>query len=227
MNRRILSAGFAFLVLAVAAAGFVPWRVTGWVQRWLEAHPRPLLLSVDQARWIPWKHLELDHIRIRTPGGGKLHLVRAEVSLRLKALAQGKVSTEWNFGEIRMDPGSWKIRQALATEMLSAMPVTTQGSARLNWPPREVELERLWLTGPVLHLQGAASFPSREEIHLQMQGSLSRSILVAMQLLSPSDGGEPWQPFHLELNGLVRAPSIRFESNFRSFIFDHPVERKP
>ena len=216
MSRRVLAAGLAVVLIAVVTAGFIPWRVTGWVQRWLDARPRPLGFSVDQARWVPWKHLELNDVRVQAPGGGKLHLARAEVYLRLKDLVRGKVSTEWILGEIRMDPGSWKIRPMLAAEMLSAMPVATQGSVRLNGSSQRMELERLWLTGPVLQLQGAASFPSQEEMHLHLQGALSRSILVAMQVLSPRDVAEPWQPFRLQLDGPTRSPRIQFE-----------MERKP
>lgn len=214
---------------AVGVVGFVPWRVTGWVQRFLNGSPRRAgwLFSVEQARWTPWSHLELDHLRIQTPGGGKLHLVKAEGMLHPSALLRGSVRTEWNLGEIRMDPGSWKIRAALAQEILSVTPVTTNGSVLLCLGQREIELEDFSLTGPVLWVKGQALFRTRENIHLHLKGGLSRTMLEAMQFVSRRTESGAWEPFELQLDGRMNSPRIRFDSNFRSFILDQPIERKP
>lgn len=213
----------------MGAVGFVPWRVTGCVQKLLDGSPRKAgwLFSLEQARWTPWSHLELSHLQVWIPGGGKLHLEKAKVFLRPASLLRGRVSTEWDLGEIRMDPGSWRIRSAQAQEILSAIPVTTQGSAILHLHPREIQFERFSLAGPMLRMNGQASFRSRGEGHLHLRGDLSRTILEAMQVMSEDHGMALWQPFELEIDGGMNAPRIRFDSSFGVFVLNRSAERKP
>lgn len=229
MSRRSLGGLSAAVLAAVLAAGFIPWRVTGCVQKLLDGSPRKAgwLFSLEQARWIPWRHLELSHLQVRIPGGGTLHLEKAKVFLRPASLLRGRVSTEWDLGEIRMDPGSWRIRSTRAQEILSTIPVTTQGSAVLHVHPQEIQFERFSLAGPVLQMNGQASFRNRDEGHLHLRGDLSRTILEAMQGVSEDKGMAPWQPFELEMDGSMNAPRIRFDSSFGSFVLNRPVEKKP
>lgn len=215
--------GFWVLVLAGGiAAGFIPWRVTGLVRRFLNGAPQSAGWSfqVDQARWTPWRSLQLDQVQIQTPGNGRLRVVEAKVFLRLRPLLHRRFRTEWVLGEIRIDPVSWMIRRGLAQEILSVMPVTQTGFGTLEVGPQEVRIDPFSLSGPVLQLGGQAVFGVRREIHLQLEGDLSRTILEAMQVLSSRNHPEPWQPFKLQLDGRIDAPRIQFESNFHSFVLD-------
>ncbi|MBI3312244.1 MAG: hypothetical protein HYZ88_01800 [Candidatus Omnitrophica bacterium] len=227
MKRRRIVIGF-LAGIGVCAAGFVPWRVTEAVQSFLNG-PRMAgwSFSVGQAFWAPWKSLKMRDVMVQTPGGGKLHLVKAEFFLKPRSLFKGSFSTEWVLGEIRMDPVSWNIRSALAQEILSASPVTTGGSGILELRREEIRIERFLLTGSVLQMSGNLAVGARRQIQLHLQGDLSREILEAMQLLSSREPSEPWQPFELRLEGRIDSPRIQFESNFRSFILDQRLERNP
>jgi len=151
----------------VAAAGFVPWRVTvpvdwsGWQ------------IIQGEARWIPWSRLELSNLEVRTQGGGRLRLERVEVRPRLWTLAGGRWVTRWRFGEVRVDPDSWGIRQQPAREILSAGPAADGGSAVVQIRRDRWILEQLALHGPLLRLDAKGWLArERQEGALMLKGEL-------------------------------------------------------
>lgn len=145
-RNRTLRLALVLGTAVVAVAGFVPWRVrvpvdwNGWK------------IIQGEARWIPLSRLELSNLEVRTQGGGRLRLARVEVRPRLWTLAGGRWVTWWRFGEVRVDPDSWGIRQQPAREILAAGPAANGGSAVLEIRRDRWILEQLALHGPLLRL---------------------------------------------------------------------------
>ena len=96
------------LVMAVAFVGLVAWPVTGPVNWFLGRVERSVgwNLSVAQARWIPWKDLELTDLIMKAPSGGKVHLVGVRIRPYFSSVLSGGLSTRWTMDGMRVDPGS-------------------------------------------------------------------------------------------------------------------------
>ena len=216
-------------VLGLVGLGFLSWEVTPWVQRIFQDSlgRQGWVCTVGRAQWVPWSGLDLSDLRIQSPRGGRVHLVRAHVSPRISSLWEGGWVTEWDLGEIRIDPVSWRIRRPLAREILSAGPVTTGGFALLRWKPQELFLEQLTLQGPLLRFQADGWVRASRQVHGVLKGSVLRLVLEAMDLLAPQEGVSVWELFEMDLDGTWPAPALRFKSNFFTLSMNQPTERKP
>lgn len=226
-----LWAGIALAALAAAAVlGFFSWEVTRPVQRFLRDSSwgrQGWFCTVERARWTPWNDLELSGVRLQTPAGGKVTVERVFVTPRLFSLRKGRLVTDWDLEEIRMDPGSWGIRKPLAQELLSAGPVAARGFARLSWRPNELLLEQFSLEGSLLRVQAEGWLKPQRQAHLILKGSLSRPVLEGMKLLPPVEGAPSWEPFDLALDGGLQAPALRFQSRFLTLMLNQPLEKNP
>lgn len=200
------------------AAGFFSWPAENLFQKFAQRVELKTSwhLEVRQARWIPWRHLELQDLKLETPRGGRLHIVHVQGRPSLGSLFQGVLATHWEIGQIRMDPGSFRIRKPLAQELLSSGPVTDRGKAVLEVARGGVALSSLILTGPFLRLH-ARGWAGAEAIHLEVEGQLAQQILEGMDLLK-SDRSDPlaWEPFQIRLNGKLPVPQFSFLSDFFS-----------
>jgi hypothetical protein len=207
------------LITTVIGFGFYPWPLTGFFARLLEAAESRSgwRLSIAQARWIPWKGLEFDDLRLETPGGGRLHLTSARIHPGLGSLLKGNLVTHGRLGDIRIDPGSWGIHRPLAQELLSTSPVTTQGSVVLRWESDRWRITDLSLDGPFLQLQARGWLNRQRQTDLSLQGALDRTLLVGMNLLKANEAvrsAGPWEPFQMSLTGILERPEISFTSGF-------------
>lgn len=226
-----LWAGIALAALAATAVlGFFSWEVTRPVQRFLRDSSwgrQGWFCTVERARWTPWNDLELSGVRLQTPAGGKVTVDRVFVTPRLFSLRKGRLVTDWDLEEIRMDPVSWGIRKPLAQELLSAGPVAARGFARLSWRPNELLLERFSLEGSLLRVQAEGWLKPQRQAHLILKGSLSRPVLEEMKLLPTVEGAPSWEPFDLALDGGLQAPALRFQSRFLTLMLNQPLEKNP
>lgn len=208
-----------FLILGVTAAGFFPWPVEGLVSRFagdLQAKTGWQMV-VGQARWVPWFYLELQDLRLKTPQGGHLHLVKVQVQPRFRTLWRGALETQWEMGEIYIDPGSFWIQRPLAQELLSAGPVTEAGRAFLKVSSKGLTLRDLVLTGSLLRLSARGSIRRSSWADLKMEGQLAGRLLEGMNL-HKTDGSdlETWEPFRIHLEGRLKNPNFSFASSFLS-----------
>lgn len=206
-------------VLAIGSAGFFSWSVKGLVRNFV----RPLeaktgwQMGVNEARWIPWLYLELKDLQLTTAQGGHLHLVKVRITPQWRSLCRGVLATQWEIGEIRMDPASFRIRRPWAQELLSAGPVTSEGLAFLEVAPKALVLKNLVLRGVLLRLHAQGVFHPDSTGQLDVQGELAEQILEGMNL-APTDRAQahPWEPFRIHLEGKLRSPQFSFASNFLS-----------
>jgi hypothetical protein len=208
---------------AVAAAGFVPWRVTAhaeWLCRRLGPPVAGLKVTPGEARWIPWSGLELSNLEVETRGGGRLRFEEVEVRPRLWMLARGQWVTLWRFGEVRVDPDSWGIRQQPASEILSAGPAVAGGLALVRIERDRWIVKQMSLRGPLLWLKAEGWFAQRGEGELVLRGELLGRLL-------PGEGFGLWEPFDLQVRGRGPTPEIRFTSNFFTFSMNPQPERRP
>lgn len=211
------------LAAAVGAAGFFPLDVTAhmdWLRRRLGPPAAGWQVTQGEARWIPWSRLELSRLEVRAQGGGLLRVERLEVRPRLWTLALGGWETAWRFGEIRIEPDSWGIRQQPAREILSAQAAVAGGSAVVRARRDRWTLERLTLRGPLLRLSASGWLAGdRREGELALKGELWGDLL---------QGGESrlWEPFELQARGAPAAPEIRFVSSFFTLDMRPQPERR-
>ncbi len=213
-NKKLRSA-LVWGTAAVVAAGFVPWRVTVPPADW-----RGWQVASGEARWTPWSRLKWSNLEVRTPVGGRLRLNEVEVRPRLWTLALGRWEMVWRFGEVRVDPDSWGIRQQPAREILSTGQAADGGSAVVQIRPGRWTLRRLELEGPFLRLNATGWLSQgRGEAELALKGELRSRLL---------QGGEfrPWEPFELQVHGALPAPAIRFTSSFFTFSVSPQTERR-
>lgn len=223
--RVVRSIGWVGLLLAAGVgAGFFSWPVTQPLQRLCGRLSTEVgwRLSLEEARWIPLRHLEVRDLRLSVPQGGRMHLVRAWISPRWESLLQGSLSTLWDLGEIRLDPGSWGIRRPGAQALISSVPVTTSGEALLKIGPERIAVERLSLEGPLLRLHVEGWLSKELWTHLSFQGWLARQVLEEMKLVQAvgeRQEANPWEPFQMQLEGALSQPGIQFTSGFASFSF--------
>ncbi len=160
---------------AVIVAGFLPWNVTAhaeWLFRRLGPPVEGLKITPGEVLWIPWSGLELSHLEVETRGGGRLHFEEVEVRPRLWMLARGEWMTLWRFGEIRVDPGSWGIRQQPAREILSAGPAVSGGLALVRIERDRWTVKQMSLRGPLLWLKAEGWFTQRGVGELSLRGEL-------------------------------------------------------
>lgn len=208
---------------AVIVAGFVPWRVTApmdWFCRRVEFPGEGWQVTSEEVRWIPWSRLKWSNLEMRTPVGGCLRLNEVEVRPRLWTLALGRWETIWRFGEVRVDPFSWGIRQQPAREILSAGPATGGGSAVVQIRPGRWTLRRLELEGPLIRLNARGWLSQgRGEAELDLKGELLGRLLQGAEF-------QPWEPFELRVYGALATPAIRFTSSFFTFSMNPQTERR-
>lgn len=216
-------AGFAFL-------GFVSWDVTvpiQWVCHRLGVNTNGLEVTVAQAKWIPWRRLELTDLKLHLPQSGRLHLVKVTLSSQPWTLIGGHLTTQWQLGAMRIDPGSWGIHRSLAQEILSSRPVTTDGFAILEYQFGKLILRQMTLHGPLLRLHAEGWFDGGRRANLALRGELLRTLLESMKLVkSDQENVEPWEPFELQVDGALARPQVQFRSSFFTFAMDPPVEEK-
>lgn len=229
LRRLALLSGAAVLLLFVL--GFFSWPVTGAV-RWAcdrLAGARAWEVSVERARWIPWRHLVLEDLRLLTPHGGRLHLEEVRVALRWGALLGGVCAADWRMGRLRMDPGSWGIRNPQAQQLLSAEPVAESGSAVLEMGPIHWKLESFDMAGPLLRLTGRGGYARAEGVGwLDLEGEVAGRILREMKMVDPQKAAvRPWEPFSLRAEGSPAQPRLAFASNFFSFSLGEPEASAP
>lgn len=205
---------------AVGLLGFVPYPATAPVE-WLCARrirDSGWLVSVAKARWTPWGWIDMEDVRLQTQKGAKLHVVRARVRSMPGSLFLGHFVTQWQIGEIRMDPASWGIRRPLAQEILSAGPVTTSGVATVRLEGRRISMDSLSLRGDLLRTQGQGFLDGQGRIHLLLTGQLARSLLIGMNLLRQDAAQDVRQgePFLFQAVGTWNRPELVFASAFHS-----------
>ncbi len=206
-------------LIFVFALGFLGWPVTRpaqWAAERLVGRSG-WQVSIAQARWTPWRSLELRDVKLQTPHGGRLHLVRVWIAQQAGPLPLGRWTTAWRLGEIRLDPTSWRIRKPAAQEVLSAEPVARSGTAVLEVRPAQVDLTGLSLQGRLLRLSGEGWMGRHHQAQLHLEGALSERVLRAMSLLKVSaDPPEPWKSFRLELQVAPEETLLSFVSDFFS-----------
>lgn len=174
-------------------------------------------LFIREAYWTPFRTLELKDLKLKTPQGGRLHLVGVSVDPEFRSLLKGRLITRWTIKEIRMDPGSWGIRKPLAQEILSAGPVVTDGVIVLQSEWGRLTLQSLLLRGPLLRLHAEGWLTESLLAHLDLDGDLDRRFLEEIKLMKPSKGPpEAWEPFRIRLHGMLARPKMSFVSNFFS-----------
>lgn len=215
--------GLLFGAVAVAAAGFVPWRLTAhaeWICRRLGPPVAGLKVTPAEIRWIPWSRLEFKGLRVETREGGRLHVEEVEVRTRLWMLARGEWVTLWRFGEIRVDPDSWGIRRQPAREILSAGPAVDGGPALVRIQRDRWSVKQMTLRGPLLWLKAEGWFAQRGEGELALRGELLGCLLQGEEF-------QPWEPFDLRVRGAWATPEIRFTSNFFTWVTGPQPERGP
>lgn len=230
-RRAFLSAGIGLACLGgILGLGFRPWGVTSPVQRILRriSGSAGWSFTVDRATWIPWKELKMIGLRIQTPSGGRLHLVEVKMAPQVVSLVRGELMTEWAVGEIRMDPGSWGIHRSIAQEILSSGPVSTEGTAQIQWKVWECRLDRFQLKGPVLRAKGQGWLRKGASGHLDVQGELSQGILqgMGMDLLPISPERPGWESFAFRLEGDLASPRLEFHSRFLDIAPRQPKENR-
>ena len=216
------------LPAVLLAGGFLEWDVTSQVNRLAgNALNGKLTVRVEQARWAPWDSLELKGISIQTNDGGRLFVERAEMRPYFKSFLKGKWGTRWTFGEIRIEPDSWGIRAPLAKEIFSATPVTTGGFALLDLERGRTTLNTLSLYGPLLRVETHGWLADRWEGELAMKGELPRQLLEALGLeeTQSQSSSKPWEPFDLQVRGVLAYPEIRFNSSFFTVAIGPQAER--
>ncbi len=208
--------------LLLFGLGWVAWPVTGPVNRVLNAFSRDLgcRLKIDRARWIPWRHLEMEEVQMETSGGGRLHWEQVRVKIQPASFLSGQLVLRGRLGKGRIDPGSWGLRKPAVQEMLSSGPVVERGDLDLQIGMEKILLRAFRLQGPVLRLQAEGWWEGRHLAHLTLEGSLARRLLEEMDLLEPQDPpGQTWEPFRMLLEGSLLRPKISFASSFYTFSF--------
>lgn len=239
----LLLAGLA----AAAVCAMVSWKVTGLVQGAVQsaAGASGWTVEVQEAQWAPWGKLELKDVRLATAQGGRLHIekirirpeslgggiqmARLVLAPQTFALLKGKLTTRWELGPIRVDPASWRIRQPLAQELLSAGPVTTGGLVGLTFQENEWRLEKITLGGPVLRLEAEGWLKREQQVYLLLRGDVTRNILEGLRVTRPVDNSaaREWEPFQLLVEGAWNHPRVRFTSGFFTFAMNQPSEGIP
>jgi hypothetical protein len=216
-----MPAGILLICLgAILGLGFCAWGVTSPVRNYLHrvSGPAGWSFTVDRAVWIPWKGLKMAGLRVQAPGGGRLYLVEVEMAPRIVSLIHGGLMTEWAAGEIRMDPVSWGISRSMAQEMLSSGPVSTGGTARIQWRVGECRLDQFQFKGPMLRAAGQGWLRKGQSGYLDVQGELSQGILQGMALLPES--------FAFRLEGNLASPRLEFHSRFLNIAPRQPKENR-
>ncbi len=221
MWRRWFRTGIgAGLACGLFSLGFVSWDVTGPV-RWMFGQALRdsgrWEVQIGEARWVPWRRLEVSEVRLTSPRGGRLHLVRLRLFPKPWAWARGYLAAQCEVGEIRMDPASWRVRRPLAQEILSAGPVTTDGFAILHYRLGHLSVQELSLHGPLLRAHLSGWFNGKREAHLSVRGEVLQALVEGMHLGKRDQLDPPtWEPFELELQGKLAQPLFRFNSSFFS-----------
>ncbi len=224
-SRKVWLLAFFGAVGMTAGLGFLAYPVTEPVQRWGQKliQNSGWTLSIGQAQWVPWRSLDLADLKLKTGGGGRLHVVRIHIVPQPFSLLRGYLATQWEVGEIRMDPGSWGIRKPLAQEILSSGPVSTSGTAHFSVHPNRIELERLALGGPLLSLHGEGRWLNGSRLHMafRFQGKLSRLVLKSLNLYNGFEEGDLWEPFQGRLESAMGRVCLSFDSNFFRYTTSH------
>ncbi len=229
MRPRFLVIGLLFLSLI--GLGLISWPVTHSVNGWLHRvfnEKSGWDLSIGEARWVPFRNVvELRDLKLKFPGGGRLHLVKLRITPDLLSILHGYLTTRWELEEGRIDPGSWGIHKPMAVELLSSGPVANEGAAILQISFDRVLFQTLTLSGSMLRLQLDGWLLGGDQAHLNLSGALPRKLLVGLDLLKPeAQTASLWEPFQMRLYGTLAHPDISFASNFFSLSLTSHGEQK-
>lgn len=168
-------------------------------------------------------------IRVRTAPDRGFLVDWANVRTRVGALALGRWSSLWEFGEIRVEPEPFMTRAPLAREMLSVMPLASTGAAELQIGHGKLELQGSALQGPLLRLRAQGWVDQKAgRADLNLEGEVARNLLQAMQLVEPAQAAEKeWEPFRFQAHGPLERLAIQFNSGFFTFSMNSQPERQP
>ncbi len=217
MKRRFVLISLLVL-LAIVGLGYISWPFNGpfrFVCGRLEKQTG-WKLSAQDARWVPWHELNLRNLKVQSPVGGRLQLVRLAVSPKAISLFKGMLQARLEFEDIRMEPGSWGIRIPAAQKTLSAGAVARNGYAVIEIKPGLMTLRPFAVRGSFVNLDAEGWLSGSRQTHLSMEGEFSRQILVEMNLMkSEEQPSSPlWEPFYLRVDGTLSRPVVSFSSNF-------------
>ena len=227
---RLFHPGWIVGLIGLFSLGFVSWDVTPpvrWACRRLGTAPEGWEVTVAQARWTPWRRFEVTDLKLRIPRSGRLHLVKVSFSSVPWTVVKGSLMTQWQFGEIRVDPESWGIRMPIAQEILSAGPVASDGSAVLECQFGRITLQQMILHGRFLRLRAEGYLAQGQRANLTLRGELLRTLLEGMALVeAKQEGVRPWEPFELQVQGVLNHPQLQFRSNFFTFAMNLQAEKQ-
>ncbi|PIQ82059.1 MAG: hypothetical protein COV76_05850 [Candidatus Omnitrophica bacterium CG11_big_fil_rev_8_21_14_0_20_64_10] len=227
--RRRWRLAFEIGLLLLLSLGFFPWPVTIPLNEGLRRlNHSAWQLSVGSAQWAPWRELKLRDLRIRSPQGGLIHVVRGTVQPQWGNLLWARMEFDCRAEDLRMDPGSWRIRKDLAKELLSAGPLFDAGRARVVMDSGGWLLEDGVLQGRLLHGRLRGEWSSSSRVGLWISGRVVRLLLYGLDLIRLEAGEDFYvsEPFSLRLVGEPPHLDLEFKSDFRSFSFTRSDRRK-
>ncbi len=182
--------------------GFVPWPVTvplnGILLQWSGASG--WYASVRKVRWTPFQSVRAAEVRLSSPRGSLLHLVGLSARLKGARFLVGRPTFLLTVSEIRLDPGSFGIRDRLALELLSTGPVVTQGRAELLGGWGGLILKDLMLEGPLLRVMAQGRLVPRQKMDWRMEGFLAGRLVESLRLVGEGNV-QPWEPFSVRWVG--------------------------
>lgn len=184
----------------LAGVGFIPWPVTRGANLLglYAAHLTGWNLSVEEMVWAPWRLLQVGECRLSSPQGARLHLVGLRVAPKASWILSGRAALQVRVSEIRLDPGSFGLRDRLALELLSAGPVVTQGSALLEWNFREgLVLRELSLEGPLVRARAQGRLAVSREMDWRVDGDLDGRLAAGLRWIGPTTV-QDWEPFSIQ-----------------------------
>ena len=110
-----------------------PWNVSlaaplveGLIRRWTGWS-----VEIQRCAVTPWRDLRLDDVVVEPRGGGRLHVRTIWIRYDILDLVRRRWMSRWELREIRMDPGSWKIRKDRAVALLAAGPIADRMTFRV------------------------------------------------------------------------------------------------
>ncbi|MBI1953223.1 MAG: hypothetical protein HYS41_03780 [Candidatus Omnitrophica bacterium] len=183
-----------------ALAGLIPWPVT-FLANGICLSASALTgwhVSAKTVVWAPLRLLRGDEIKLQSPQGARVHLVGLRVEPAVSLVRAGRVGWRVRVSEIRMDPGSFGIRDRLVLELLSAGPLATGSEALLEWSFKEgFALKEFALAGSLVRARARGRFWLGREMEGTLTGDLDGRLLSGLRLMGPSTV-QDWEPFSIQ-----------------------------
>ncbi|MCM8811859.1 MAG: hypothetical protein NC910_02250 [Candidatus Omnitrophica bacterium] len=213
----LIAAGFLFVI---ALLGCVSWPLTSSVRQALRKVETLTgwRVSVQEARWAPWRLMRLTGLRVEAPTGGCFSVEEVRIIPRYLSVVGGNLSTRWEFDVIRADAPTWGIQKESVLRIASSDRGILGGFASVQVGSSRFVLDRLVVQGGLMRADARGWLSRTREMELSVEGAIAKDVLRELELVKSDDGSNAtWEPFQFRADGTLGQPSLSFISSFLSF----------